>query len=205
MKKFIDQVGIACNSALASVGFQIPRRTTRLIPISDDLYGWVGLNRYKAGDAWRINPFIGLHSVSVMRRWFELSTRPKLRYLFGEVATAAVHLGELAPDIDGFCFEQAQPLDDEARRLADAVVKHGLPWMHEHASLEALLVLFKEREEMLGGYPERIAVALFLLGRYADLAEYLDVRLETYARQPAWGEVHASWKEFSEALRSRLP
>jgi hypothetical protein len=205
MKKFIDEVGIACNSALASVGFQIPRRTTRVIPISDDIYGWVGLNRYKAGEAWQINPFIGLHSVSIMRLWFELSSRPKLKYLLGEAATAAVHLGELAPDLDGFRFEQAEPLEGEARRLAKAVVEHGLPWMQEHASFEALLVLFKEREAMLGGYPERIAVVLFLLGRYADMSAYLDDRLEAYARQPAWGEVHASWKAFSDALRSRLP
>lgn len=203
--KFIDEVELACNLALASSGFYFPRRSTRLFPIAADTYGWVGLNRYKVGDTWWINPFIGLHCVPIMRLWYELDTYRKPKYLLGQTATAALHLGELAPDIDGFHFEQGHPPEDEARRLADAVVAFGMPWMRENANLEALLGLFREKEEMLGGYPERIAVVLFLLGRFNEMSDYLDVQLHKYAQNPAWGEVTESWKQFSTALRNRLP
>lgn len=140
-----------------------------------------------------------------MRLWYELDTYRKPKYLLGQTATAALHLGELAPDIDVFSFEQSQPLEGEARRLAEAVIEFGLPWMRENANLESLLGLFQEKEEMLGGYPERIAVVLFLLGRFNEVSDYLDFQLHTYAQKPAWGEVHESWKQFSTALRNRLP
>jgi hypothetical protein len=203
--KFIDEVELACNVALSSYDFHFPRRGTRLISISTDIYGWVGLNRSKTGNTWRINPFVGLHCVSIMRLWYELASHRKLKYLRGQTATASLHLGELAPNVDGFSFEQSQPPESEARRLAEAIIEFGVPWMRENANLEALLSLFRRKEEMLGGYPERIAVVLFLLGRFNEVSDYLDSRLHMYAQKPTWGEVQESWQQFSTALRNRLP
>lgn len=202
---FPQEVDAACDKALAAFGFHSPRRGSLLIAVDDDFYGWVGLNRSKVGDAVRMNPFIGLHCVPVMRLYYELDTYRKRKYRLGDTATVALHLGELAPDLNVFMFEQAQALEDEADRLAQAVVEFGLPWMKSHAKLDALLVLLREKEAMLGGFPERIAVVLFLLGRFAEVSEYLDARLDEYARKPAWAEIQASWKQFSDGLRSRLP
>lgn len=205
-KTFADQVISACNAALVKAGFQLSRRTTRIIPLTGDIYGWVGLNRSKTGDAVRIDPFVGLHSVPIMRLWYELDTNRNLRYLLGQTATAAVHLGELAPDTRIFLFEPGSAPDTEAQRLAETVTNLGLPWMRAHARTESLLALFREREAMLGGYPERIAVSLFLLGRFDELSAYLDARLAEYAGKPlSWEEVAASWKQFAAGLRARLP
>lgn len=203
--KFAQEVDAACDNALASFGFHSPRRGSPLIVIDEDFYGWVGLNRSKAGDAVRIDPFIGLHCVPVMRLYYELDTYRKRRYLPGDTATVALHLGELAPAPTAFMFERSQPLEGEAGRLAQAVVEFGRPWMTSHANLNALLVHLREKEAMLGGFPERVAVVLFLLGRFTEVSEYLDARREEYARKPGWAEIHESWQQFSLTLRSRLP
>ena len=204
--KFADRIVGACNAALAAAGFQLPRKTTRIIPLTDEIYGWVGLNRSKAGDALRIDPFVGLHSLPIMRLWYELDSKRNLRYRLGETASAAVHLGELAPDVGIFLFEPGRAPDAEAERLAETVMAHGLPWMREHARNEALLDLFREREDMLGGYPERIAVSLFLLGRLDELSAYLDARQAEYAGKPSsWEEVLTSWRQFAAGLRARMP
>lgn len=205
-KKFPAEVESACDNALMLFGFQSRRRGSPLVVINEDFYGWVGLNKSRSADAVRIDPFVGLHCIPVMRLWYELDTDlSKKKYVAGDTATAAVHLGELGPHLNAFVFDPSQGLEDEARRLASAVAEFGLPWMKAHANLDSLLVLLREREETLGGFPERVAIALFLLGRFDELSDYLNRRLEEYARKPAWLQVLESWRRFSDALRERLP
>jgi hypothetical protein len=204
-KRIVKEIESACDAAFASFGFNSRRRGNPLIALDDDFYGWIGLNRSNERDVLRIEPFIGLHCISVMQLWYELDhDLRKKKYVPGSTATVALHLGALAPDTNAFIFER-QGIEGEAHRLARCVADFGLPWMRAHANLKALCPLLRERENMLGGFPERVAIVLFLLGRFREVSEYLDARAEEYGQKPAWAQVLESWKHFSEALRTRLP
>jgi hypothetical protein len=154
----------------------------------------------------RIDPFVGLHCVPVMRLFYELDfyRKPRPKYLLGRTATIAVHLGAFAPEMNAFIFKKDEPLTSEANRLAEAVVQHGLPWMRAHASLDALLGPLREREAMLNGVPERIAIVLLLLGRFEELTAYLDRKQDEFA-QHFGVQVQGAWRQFAAALSDRLP
>ncbi len=202
--KFADEVDAACDRALARHGFESRQRGYPLLAIDKDTFGWVGLNRVKEGAAILINPFVGLHSVPVMRLCSELKTYRKQKYKVGQVATVAIHLGELAPEVTSFYVEHDN-FDSEATRLAVTVAEYGVPWMKANANLEAMLELLREREGMLGGFPERVAVVLFLLKRYDELFNYLDSRREFYKTKPNWLETREEWDQFSNNLRNLIP
>ncbi|MET0983164.1 MAG: hypothetical protein ABWY02_13765 [Telluria sp.] len=206
-KNFRDEIDSACDRALESFGFRSRRRGSPLIQIDDDFYGWVGLNRSGTGDEVRIDPYVGLHCVPVMRLFYELDfyRQPRSKYLLGRTATIVVHMGAFAPEMRAFIFERDAPLTSEANRLAEAVVEHGLPWMRTHASLDALLGPLREREAMLNGVPERIAIVLFLLGRFDELSAYLDRKQDEFAQHSGWVQVQEAWRKFASALRDRLP
>jgi hypothetical protein len=200
-KKAVNEIESACDAAFAAFGFKSRRRGNPLIVLDEHFLGWIGLNRGNQGDVLRIEPFIGLHCIPVMRLWYEIDQK---KYVPGATATVAVHLGELEPNIDAFIFRPPD-IEGEARRLAQSVAHFGVPWMRAHANLNALLPLLREKENMLGGFPARVAIVLFLLGRFGEVSEYLDARAEEYRPKPHWGQVRDSWKHFSEALRARLP
>ncbi len=206
-KKFRDEVDSACDRAFESFGFQSRRRGSPRIRIDDDFYGWVGLNRSGVGDAVRIDPFIGVHCVPVMRMFYELDfyRNPKPKYLIGDTATISVHIGAFASELRPFIFKSDKPLENEAGRLAESIVKYGLPWMRAHASLNGILARLREREAILNGVPERIAITLFLLGRFEDLIAYLDRKRDEFAQHPGWVATNQAWPPFSTALRDRMP
>jgi len=150
---------------------------------------------------------IGLHCVPVTRMFYELDfhRKPRPAYRLGETATVALPLATLAVTAPPFVFHVAEPLTEEAARLATAVEQHGLPWMRAHANLDTLLASMREREGLLNGYPDRVAITLLLLDRIDELEHYLDRKREEFSRQPNWGPVQDAWTQFSAALRGRLP
>lgn len=204
-KNFRDEIDLACDRALESFGFRSLRRGRPLFKINDDFYGWVGLNRSGTKDVVRIDPFVGVHCVPVMRLFHELDfhRKPRPKYLLGDTATIAIHLGELAPEVRAFIFNKEEPLMGEANRLAEAVVQYGLPWMRAHASLGELLGPLREKEALLNGVPDRIAIILFLLGRFDELSAYLDRKQDEFSQHPGLVMTREAWSQFSPALRDR--
>lgn len=205
-KKFRDEVDSAVYRALGAFGFQLQRRGSPCIRIDDSFYGWVGLNRSGVGDAVRIDPFIGVHCVPVMRMFYELDfyRNPKPKYVIGDTATISIHIGMLSSELRPFIFESDEPLESEAGRLAESVVKYGLPWMRAHASLNGILDRLREREAILNGVPERIAITLFLLGQFEELIAYLDRKRDEFAQHPGWAATNQAWPPFCAALRDRM-
>lgn len=176
-KNFLNLVEKACDFALVQNGFERPRKGTRFFRISADFLGWVGLNKGNQHDFLRINPFIGIHCIPVMKLKAELAGE---KYKEGEFATASIHMGEITPDIDQFIFMSDSNIELEANRLAYEVVTHALPWMKERANYESLIPLLETNIDMLGGFPERYASALYFSGQKEKSRKFVEERNDLF-------------------------
>ena len=88
------------------------------------------------------------------------------------VATIAMPLGTLCPDELQIVFTPEEPAEPEAERLVGLYVKHAVPWYKEHQSYEAILPYLFDGVESLGGYPERVASAYYLMGRTQEARQF---------------------------------
>lgn len=183
MTKQIDRklVESGCSVALASLGFTM-RRGIGTIHINDEFSAWIGLNVGKHEGFIRINPFVGVHCQNIMKMTSEAKGE---KYKPFEIASFAVFLGTLKPDIPQFIFSDENDVPVEARRLAEAVAEFGLPFVQTISSYERLLPHLKERVPMLGGYPQRYAAALYLSGDRLGAIEFLDSCLAEHANREA--------------------
>lgn len=162
--KFKQQVLIKCYEALAAVGFISFKRENVDWPIDADFHCWVGLNTGLFTEYIQINPFVGIHAVSLEKFWAPL----KLRKYSRSVATYSLNIGLIAPKEKAFIFNRTTDIEKEAARLAQLYLDVGLPYAKTIASYESLLPLLKQRIDMLGGYPESVASCLYLMGKKED-------------------------------------
>lgn len=170
-KNFAQIVEDQCDHELVDLGFKRPRKGTRYLEITKDFLGWAGLNRGRVEGHLRINPFIGIHCVPIMKLRAELQGK---KYQKGRYATYAVHLGEISPHSDQFVFESESDIVSEARRLSVTIGNHAVPWMLGHANYGSLLPLIETRFEMLGGYPQSLALGYFLSGTPKKARDLID-------------------------------
>ena len=167
---FKRAVLLKCYEALATAGFCRYRKEDVDWPIEDGFHCWIGLNTGLYREHVEINPFVGLHVVPIMRLCTSLEGRKYSR----SVATYARHMGELKPDERVFHFTRRTEMDVQAARLARLYVDAGLPYARSIASYERLLPLLRERIGMLGGYPERMASCLYLMGREEEARAFVE-------------------------------
>jgi len=186
---FKKEILLKCYDALESEGFTRYRKEDVDWPLHDGFHCWVGLNTGLHPDRVNVNPFVGIHAVPIMRLYTKLEGRTYSR----SVATYAVHMGELA----GAREERATALTpeqsdgfvtSETRRLARLYATVGLDYARSIASYEALLPLLQGRLDMLGGYPERVASCLYLMGRKAEAKAFAE---EFLAKQREYFEAFA--------------
>jgi len=161
-KKFLNALEDVCDSELCKVGFNRLRRGSVIWQFDSDFLGWIGLNTGNHGSLVRLNPFVGIHVVEIMELSATLSDR---KYVKGGIATYAIHLGELVPNIPTFEFEVGADLTTEAKRLAQTIFDVGLGYMKSINNYEALTPLLYERMPTLGGYPERYLLSLYCSGK----------------------------------------
>lgn len=169
-RSFSDRIVSQCRAAFVDKGFDSPRKGTILYPIDDNFFGWVGLNRGVRRDALRLNPFVGIHARSLELQYCDYHSS---KYKKGDIATYAVHLGELAPEVDQFIFEPGGTSGLEVRRLIDTVMAFGIPWMRSIGNYERLARLLEERVTGLGGVPERYAIALLRSGKKFEAIDFV--------------------------------
>jgi hypothetical protein len=129
------------------------------------------LNKGNHGAMVRVNPFVGTHAIEVMRLQAELGGS---KYVKGGSASYASHIGELLPDEYAFEFHVGEDLTAEAERLAQCIAGPGLKYMKSISTYDALLPLVAERMPMLGGYPERYVLILFLTGKQELAVDFID-------------------------------
>jgi hypothetical protein len=168
--KFKQHVLLKCYEALAVAGFTRYRKEDIDWPLDKVFHGWVGLNTGLYDEYVAINPFVGIHAVPLMKLYTVLEGRKYSR----NIATYALHIGELAPKVPVFEFTRETNIDEEAARLAQLYVDVGLPYSKSIASYEVLLPLLQERIPMLGAYPERVASCLYLMGRKEDARTFTE-------------------------------
>lgn len=179
-REFVNLVERVCIAALKKRGFESPRSRTRFIRLDINFLGWVGLNRENYTDHLQINPFIGIHCIPVMKLKAELAQD---KYKEGDLATHAMHMSTIAPDVTQFIFADDTDLEAEADRLADEIVVYALPWMKAHANYEGLITLLKPNIEMLGGYPEKFAAALYFSGQASAARNFVEERVDLFDPQ----------------------
>lgn len=191
--QFLRSVDDACEQALLEVGFKRPRRGTIVWDISPEFCGWVGLNQGRHGAMVRINPFVGVHAIEVMKLCSELEGS---KYAKGAYATYAVHLGELLPTEPSFEFHEDADLAVEACRLARAVKDAGVPYMKSLSTYQVLLPLLEARMPTLGGYPERVVATLHLGGEEDAARSFVQ---KVLSKQDGFAKyLHAGFVSFGE-------
>lgn len=168
--EFKKHVLLKCYDALAAVGFVRYRKENVDWPFDKNFHLWVGLNTGLYDEHVEINPFVGIHVLPIMKLYTGLENRKYSR----SVATYAIHLGELVPKVPAFEFTRETNIEEEAKRLAQLYLDYGLPYSKSLANYEALLPLLKERIDMLGAYPERVASCLYLMGRIEEAREFTE-------------------------------
>ena len=183
--QFKKEIINKCCQALADVGFTRYRKYDVDLPFDDNFHCWAGLNTGLYSDHLEISPFIGIHVV----RLAKLASLGSLKY-DRATATYAVHLGTLdcAKDETAFFFRpewSERLLASEARRLAQLYASCGMGFARSIASYDALLPLLEERVPWLGGYPQRVAACLYLMGQKDRAREFTQAFL---AAEPAYFE-----------------
>lgn len=171
---FKHAVLLQCYEALAAAGFTRFRKEAVDWPLEAEFHCWVGLNTALYATYVGISPFIGLHVVPLEKLWTRLKTGKYPAKYDRAVATIAIQLSELAPDERAFHFSTDMDIATEARRLAALYVRAGLPYAEGIASYRALLPMLKDRVGKLGGYPERFACCLYLMGHRDAAKQFVE-------------------------------
>lgn len=170
-----------CYDALTEAGFTRFRKEGVDWPLGDGFHCWVGLNTAIERAYIEINPFVGVHVAPMMKFYTSLEGR---KYDRG-IATYALHMGELVPREKGFRFTRQTNIAAEAARMARLYVSIGLPYAESIANYERLLPLLQSRTPMLGGYPQRVACCLYLMGRKDEARAFVE---DFVKRQPEYFE-----------------
>jgi hypothetical protein len=184
---FRDVIIERCMLAFVARGFTRFRKKSVNFLLHDGFYCWVGLNQGLHSDRLNINPFVGIHVAPIGRLYCGLSEGKNSPKYDRGVATYAVHMGELKEAEDDYAFvftpEQSEAfIQSEAERLADLYVRVGIPFAQSMASYESLLPLLQERVPNLGGYPQRVASCLYLMGRKAEARAFAESLLGDYPK-----------------------
>ena len=163
-----------CYDALTEVGFTRFRKEGVDWPFGNGFHCWVGLNTAIELEYVEINPFVGVHVVSIEKLWSSLKTGKYPGKYSRSTATYAVHMGELVPKERVFRFTRETDIATEAARLARFYVNVGLPYAESMASYERVLPLLQSRISRLGAYPERVASCLYMMDRKEEARAFVE-------------------------------
>lgn len=135
---FHTEVESVCVRRLKEAGFQRKKGRT-VLPLREGWQGWVGLN----SSGWTprdgiMYPIIGVICDEVERIFYEInSDLPGKNF---PTPTITIPLGYAAdvPELRQWFFTNDDTVEDQAADLVQAVVDIGIPYMHKHASLDAI-------------------------------------------------------------------
>ncbi|HWT99689.1 MAG TPA: hypothetical protein VN229_18795 [Terriglobales bacterium] len=170
-------------------------------PINDAFQYWVGLNSGLYLTRVSLTPHFGVHVPQLDELVAEIrkSSEPKRKYdkRIATYTRAHTQLIKSPPQLD---FAPAEDIEDSLERLVNLSTQVGLPFARSIASYEALLPLLRERVSMLGGYPERVACCLALMGQAEKALDFL----REFAATDSHGKRFAVFIEaFADRVSSR--
>jgi hypothetical protein len=168
----------ACYRALARSGFIRHAPDALDWPLSPSFHVWLGLHARRVAatdpDLVEVEPWIGIHAVTVERLWTRLKVGPYRSTYRRHVATFAVPLLPLGSEAEPCLLSAAVADRAVLSRLVDLCRRVGLPFALSIASLDALAPLLEDRTEALGGNPERLASMLLLMGRDGEARRFIE-------------------------------
>ncbi len=175
--QFKKSVMLKVYDAFEAAGFTRFRKEGVDWPLHDGFHAWVGLNTALYPDRVDITPNVGVHVVPIHKLCAIKGGKYPYKYDRG-VATYAINIGTLdaAGDERAFAFGPQQSeafIDAECKRLARIYATAGLDYARSIASYQALFPLLQEYVDTLGGYPERVASCLYLMGRKQEAREFV--------------------------------
>lgn len=108
--EFKKQILLKCCDALEAEGFSGFRKLDVDYLITKDIFCWVGLNTGLYRDKVEVNPFVGVHVVSIDKLWTSLKRGKYPGKCSRGNATYAVHMGtlSLASEARAFAFAPIQ-------------------------------------------------------------------------------------------------
>ncbi len=180
---FKNAVRLRCYDALQREGFARYRKEAVDWPLNSDFHFWLGLNTGLMPGYVEINPFVGVHAVPIAKLVASVTKGDRRSKYHRDYATYAVHIGEIAPHARVVRFTPEGDIDAVATRLAKLILVAGLPYARSIGSYEKLLPLLEARVEVLGGYPERVACCLYLMGRRSEAHGFTT---DFLAKEPAY-------------------
>lgn len=199
----ITEVSRAAASQLAGLGFRKRSGDVFTRNVTDDLLGWIGLNRAVArGDGiLEINPVIGARHQPLERLVAELAGRPFHPYI---PPTASMHVGYLMPEHRYVPWLFARDgVEAGVRRMVQAILDAGLPFIEQNASLDRLVATL---ESGGGGVPEqtayRLPVGYLLLGDVQRAQRSAEQSLTALGERS--DPAAEAFRSFASHLRRRL-
>ncbi|WP_439498741.1 hypothetical protein [Bosea sp. (in: a-proteobacteria)] len=169
-----DEVVEGCRDALVANGFTRYRKRDVDYPFLDGFHCWVGLASEMQPDCIKIYPQVGVHAVNIEKLWSRLTTG---KYAINYNRAQCTYGGPLSGLTDGTAvttFSRGCSISQQAERLATLYLEFGVPYARSLAGYEALLPELKTRIPILGGYPQRVAACLYLMGRKEESLEFAD-------------------------------
>lgn len=175
---FKKRVRLECYDALERVGFARFRKEGVDWPLPSGFHCWVGLNTALEPDRVELLPFVGVHAVQIQKLCSLKEGKYPYKYDRGS-ATYGINMGllESIADERAFAFAPHQSegfIASECQRLARLYATAGIEYARSIASYEALLPLLREQVDRLGGYPERVASCLYLMGRKEEARKFVE-------------------------------
>lgn len=185
--QFKKKIRFACYDALEREGFTRFRKEGVDWPIHDGFHCWVGLNTALDRDRVEVLPFVGVHVVPMMKLFALKGGKYAFNYDRG-IATYSINMGllESVADERAFAFAPEQSegfIESECGRLAHLYATAGLEYARSIANYEVLLPLLQGQIDRLGGYPERVASCLYLMGRKVEAKEFVEDFLKGQYRE----------------------
>jgi hypothetical protein len=173
------------------------------LDLSEDIYGWVGLNKAirRGNGILEINPVVGVGSHKLERFWMKLIGQ-NFRPYFG--AAIGRNIGYITPDkkYKSWLFREEDDCEVLLRDMVRTVQIFGCPFIQEHMGISALCEAM--RHSRLGGPHDqyRIPAAFVLLEKNAEAEAFLETKLmEMGGRNDLDAE---SFRSFASKLREAI-
>lgn len=189
---------------LSSLGFHKRKHGILSLTVTNDLIGWLGLNRaFRRGPRiLEINPVVGVRSQPVEKLVAEILTEP-----FDELIppSLAGNVGYMMPTAKyvPFLFSESTLPDVIADDLTESIKRYGLPFITMNADLVQLLEsMISARFAIPEQVAYRIPIILHLLGKDADAVNVLENKLKEFG-----GRVDPAalrFRKFCDHLQARI-
>jgi hypothetical protein len=159
-----------------SLGFRKRRGGIFTRQLSDDVLGWIGLNRVIRAAEAEINPVVGVRTQRVERLIAELLDETFHQYIPPTVSTS---LGYVLPAqrYTPWVVARDQSPDDVLLDLARAVERFALPYMRQNIDLESLSETLARAGTPSHSADYCLPVVLFLRGELSAARIRLDQKL----------------------------